>query len=200
MGWKEKFSFLETKTIVSTVGGHEVKFSPASVGVVFKLKALSGPIAAVIATFMDDGKKDQTNIFRNFAATESSPAGEETQILATTPELARERARQRTESTERLAAAILDPENKLLIGRLIADSAREVFDRGTPDAEISGFMDAIDVGTLVEFLVGVGRANKSVFGPLGDRLASAAKEALAGLKTPASQSNAAAAGSEKAQA
>lgn len=187
--WKEKVKgFLSPKNIEHEVQGELQNFYPLSTKVLFRLRGLTGPLAGAISTLFEDGEKDQGQVHREFSASDGEGGGAETQILPITPELAQMRTSSRERAVRALIDAITDTKNKIIIGLIVCDSMRDVFPRGMTDDDVCEFVDddELTMDVVVEMVTGVVKANKRVFGPLGDKVSGmmgkATETALANAK------------------
>jgi len=161
--WKSNCSFLSPKPTESTVGGTAIKFYPVSVGLAFQLKDIAKPLAAGLAVLFTSERNDTGTIERTVAD------GREIIMEAIQPGLADARVRQRREAIQGIVEALTNETNKEVIGSIIIDSIyRDIWktkDAAPPPAEFMG-AEGISLENLGEFLVGVAKANKGIFGPL----------------------------------
>ena len=193
--WKSKLNFGEPTHVEHKVGEATVKFYPVSVGMMFKLRRAAKPIAKAISVLTSGGGKDTGNIFREVGEPvmldgkplklKDGQGGDrivrdnETIAEAITPELAETRTRQRSEAIEDLIGALTDDENVKIIAEIIMDSMRM---EGNDRPPASEFINQIELPILGELLMGVGKANKGVFGPLADKLSPAFTQAQGAIK------------------
>lgn len=177
--WKNKTNVFAKKFVARQIGDTTWNFYPVSVGRIFELRetisSLFTAASALFASNKDDVGQEIEKI------TQQGGEIQRTNISAISVELATLRDKQRKESIAAAVEALLSDNNRLMLGRLIADSLREEFDRNAPDKEISDFMDALDLGTLIEFLMGFVETNAKVFGPLGERLRATVQSKLSAL-------------------
>lgn len=179
MGWKEKAKgFLVPKLEEHEVNGQKQNFYPLSTRILFRLRGLTGPLAAALGTLFESGDRDQGTIHREFDSSESADSegrAYESQVLPISAELAILRTEAREKSIRQLVDAVTDTKNKIIIGLIVCDSMRDVFDRDMDDDSVSSFVDDPDLtmDILVEMLTGVAKANKKVFGPLGGKVSAA---------------------------
>lgn len=168
--WRDRVSYIAPPTIKHSVGGEEHDFSPLSTSMLWKMKSIAPAIGRAIAKFFavygaSQQKGDRTHTSKVVQVPDGG-AQVENRDEAITPELARIRMDQASDATTELLVTILDSKNSALLGALIFDSARGVFPRAPQESEIKEFVDTTDVGSLVEWLTGVGKANQRVFAPL----------------------------------
>ena len=179
MSWKNKTNVFAKKFVSRQIGEATWNFYPVSVGRVFELretiKDLFTSMSALFASNKDDVGQEIEKI------TQAGGEIQRTNISAISVELAMLRDKQRKESIGAAIEALLSERNKIMLGRLLADSLREEFSRDCPDDEIKSFMSELDLGTLVEFLMGFVEANAKVFGPLGERVRATVQSKLAEL-------------------
>lgn len=186
--WRERVSYISPPTIEHAVCGQTQKFSPLSTPMLWKLRPIAPALGRAIAKFFavygpDVKAGDRTHSRKAVQAGEGAQV--ENRDEAITPELARVRMEQVESATTELISTLLDPKNAEILGSLIFDSAREVFPRGADMKEIKEFVETCDVGALVEWLTGVGKANQRVFAPLIEALtAKTTGEAVGGSSSP----------------
>lgn len=187
--WKEDFNFGECPSVSHDVNGEPQDFHPISVGLLFKLKKLAGPVANAFTVLMSKSPTDTSH-----SQTQGQPfvldgqvvregEGEDSQVLrsetvfetfAVSPDLAEFRSRERREAIEVLMNALTDTKNQELFARIIMNSLKI---RNVPASE---FLDQVPSTALPDMLIGVAKANKGVLGPLAPKLGKAAS--LAQLK------------------
>lgn len=178
-GWKSKTSLFEKKYVTRQIGEAEWRFYPVSVARLFQLRETIKNICTS-ASFLFGGSKDDCGQEIE-KITSNEGVIERNNIAAIQPDLAALRDRQRREGIAASIDALLGDANKLAIGRLLADSLREEFDRNPKDTEIQEFLDTLDLAQLVEMLMGFAEANAKVFGPLGEKMRVALKAKLGEL-------------------
>lgn len=184
VGWKAKVPFIEgSKPVVHEVQGTRVNFFPSSIGCVFKLKGFFKPLIESVVVLLEGTGQDQA-----FVQKETTPAnpvmitGERGQVPVMDSEVRREavhtelaelRSKKKKDAVAQIMNAI-DESNLGSIGNLIMDSMKEVFPRLSQDNPPGEeFAMALDAPVMVEMLVGVWKANKGMFGPLGGRISAA---------------------------
>lgn len=177
--WEEKFAFIPPKPHQHMVGGQPFNFYPASVGCLFQLKSVAKPISKSLAVLFAKKDNDNGTVERRFASAEvKGSIDQEIIVDAVKPELLKLRLEQEAKAIEGLFEAISANETQDVLGTLIMDSLQEMFPRGGSDnPPPQEFMRSklMNAERLVQFLVGVAKANKGMFGPLGDRVEDAFK-------------------------
>lgn len=181
--WKSKLNFGEPTCVTCKVGESDIDFYPVSVGMMFKLRRLAKPLAQAISVLTAGGAKDTGQIYRQVGDPVRDADGKpiivgegdsattirdtETIAEAITPELAELRSKQKTEAVESLVSACMDEDNLVIIGSIIMDSMR-IPNADRPPAK--EFINSIPTDKLPDLILGVGKANKGVFGPLAGKL------------------------------
>jgi hypothetical protein len=170
--WLEKMSLTQARGMPHPVQGKAFNFYPVSLEKLLKFKDMAKAIGQALAVLMSSSERDSGSISRQFAS-DSQPGLMDTEIVADAvkPEVVKMRMEAKQNAVGKLMDAIGDNANLAAIGELIMDSLRENFPRNHPDNPPPiEFMNQMDAPLIVEFLVGVAKANKGMFGPLGDRL------------------------------
>lgn len=181
--WKDKLSVYDRKFVARTIGGTTWNFYPISFGRMFELKRTIKEVFGAMAIFFGKHGDDVGQEVENIKQGDSTIS--RTSITATTPEMAKLRDDQRRNGIESAVETLMSDNNRDMLGRLLADSLREDFDRDVPAKEINDFMAQLDLGQLVEFMQGFMEANAKVFGPLGLRAKSAIEAKLNELQPQA---------------
>jgi len=175
-GWRAKTSLFEKKYVERQIGEATWRFYPVSVARLFQLretiKTICGSASALFGSNKDDCGQQIEKITSNDGEIQR------TNVEAIQPALAELRAKQRREGIRESIDSLLSDQNKLAIGRLLADSLREEFPRNPKDEEIVEFIDGLDLGQMVEMLMGFAAANAKVFGPVGEKMRGALQSKL----------------------
>lgn len=180
MSWKNKSNVFAKKFVSRQIGESEWRFYPVSVGRIFELRETIKDIFTAASALFASNKDDVAQEIENITQGKDNQI-QRTNISAISVELATLRDKQRKDSIASAVEALLSERNKIMLGRLLADSLREEFERDVKEEEIKQFMDTLDLGTLVEFLMGFIEANAKVFGPLGERVRATVQSKLAEL-------------------
>lgn len=164
------FLNLQSKSISHEVGEDvdgqpiEKRFYEMRAGLVPRMKTIAMPLVKSLTVLF--GKKDGDRATQHRESkTEGSHEVNYT-ILATTPEMARERHAQQQAAVEALFAGITDPATVAAVADIIVDSLRDDFP--TSEARKAGatkIREEMTVPQMVPFLIGVGKANAALFGP-----------------------------------
>lgn len=179
--WKTKTSVFARKSVTREINGTSWNFYPVSLNRVFGLRGTITNITAAMSSLFAKNGDDVGQEIERIRQPEGTI--ERTKIDGITPQLADLRSKQRRDAIRESVEALLGTENKLAIGRLLADSLREDFAQDCPDAEIEGFMAELDLSDLIEFIMGFAEANAKVFGPLGERMKAELRSRLEGLRS-----------------
>lgn len=185
MTWKDRCSFLSGATPTPhVVNGQTLNFYPVSVGALFSLKEAAKKVGAALAVLFASDKNDAGTTERLFAADLKDQDGRplldekgkpfldrEVVIQAVSPELVALRLDKSSNAVSTIVAAFTEDSELTNLGRLVMDSLVETFPRGDasnpPPLE---FVKTLSAESLVACLIGVAKANKGMFGPLGDRV------------------------------
>ena len=170
-------SFLEPAYVMHEVNGHVVRFYATSVGMIFKLKGLVGPLSHALAVLFSRNDTDTATKFMK-DTTNGIPQGEVHEVEAIDPKLAGQRAIERQRALQQLVEAVCNKQNGLVLAEVILDSIREREDPPAQQKQIAEFLQQLTVPITKELLMGVAKANQDVFGPLGERVRTAVDRAL----------------------
>lgn len=192
MKFKQKFSLLKRNTETREISGQMFTFFPISVRMLFELRSNMEPLMKALKAVFSK------------APTEGTQTVEETrdpvtgQVLSRvthlgSPDVAvmRARAEQSDKDLRDAIEAVLGPSNRMMLGRVLADSLR---DEGlSSDADIDAFINApeFDLPLLVEFMSGFFAVNAKVFGPFAERVRGMVKEKMSDLTQKENVSSAA---------
>lgn len=170
--WKDKLAFLgKARFVTHEVEGDTYNFYRVSAGALFALREAAKVIGGAFAVLMDSTARDSGSTVTSFVAGESVPAGQTTACQAATPEVIKLRLDSKSKAVRDIIDAITDQKNVNVFAQLVIDSLAETFprdakDNPTPDQ----FMKEVDPSALVGMVIGVAKANKGMFGPLGEML------------------------------
>lgn len=189
---KNKLALLKRNTEVREIAGQTFTFYPISVRMLFELRSNMEPLMKGLKLLMNLNKgEDQVGTqtieetkdpsLYNAKVPSANTLTRVTHIGVPDVSVLKARAEAADKETRDAVEAVLGDHNRLLLGRVLADSLR---DEGIKsDAEIQEFIQdpAFDLPLLVEFLSGFFAVNAKVFGPFAERVKAAAKERLAKL-------------------
>lgn len=183
--WKDSLNFGEPTASSHKVGGRDTDFFPVSVGMMFKLRRLAGPIAKALAILTAGSSKDTGHIYRQVGEPITDENGKpilvgqgdnvstirdtETIAEAITPDLAAFRSRERQGAVEDLLVALTEEKSLATMADIIMDSLRMPKADRPPASEFFG-PEGITTDLLPDLIAGVAKANKGVFGPLAEKL------------------------------
>lgn len=174
-------NFGESTAVLHTVGEREYEFYPISVGLMLKLRTLLGPIGKAIGVLTSGGPTDTGSIYREFGDPIKDEQGQVYRIKrkdgsevlvrdseniaeAISPELAMARSAERASAIESILNALFSDAAQESLAQMILDSLKE------RDTSVSQFLKNCPAPMYIEFVLGMCKANKGVFGPLVDRL------------------------------
>ena len=175
MDFKSKFSFFSPEFIEHDVQGQLLKFYPISARSAFRIRSLAQPLVqalTVLFTRHDTDTAQQSKLNKEGVA-------QDVRIEAISADLAAARTKEREKAVGGAINALLNPDNSAVVGMLLADSLRDDMPRDLGVADAKRFVDEMPLPALKDMLVGLGKANKKVFGPLADRAESLVKKGLA---------------------
>lgn len=189
---KNKLALLKRNTEVREIAGQTFTFYPISVRMLFELKSNMEPLMRGLKFLMGLNKaEDQVGTqtieetkdpqFFNAKMPGANTLTRVTHIGVPDVAVLKARAEAADKETREAIEAVLGDQNRLLLGRVLADSLR---DEGIKtDSEIQEFIldSSFDLPLLVEFLSGFFAVNAKVFGPFAERLKAAAKSKLEAL-------------------
>jgi hypothetical protein len=176
--WKTRAGFLSPKFVEHEVAGAKIKFWPISVGKAVRLKTVAAPLVDALVILFG-GYLDQANtqISRRYPTEDGE--GSETRVEAMSIETLTLRNGQRSGAIAKAIEALTQPESLAVIGEVLKDSMREVFeDDKTPPLEIAA---ALSPAELRQALAGLARANAEVFGPFAEGAGKMLVRVLGGL-------------------
>lgn len=176
--WKEAFTSGTPCYVEEEVAGKKEKFWPVSVGMAFKLRRLGGSLAKALSVLFGatDRKQDQNKVIRQFASSHVDEKGKaifdfEDITEAITPAMAELRLTQRQQALEGVIEALTSEENMAVVGDIIKDSMRERFKKDDPTVPPGQeVFSMIPLPFFPSVLTGLAKANKGVFGPLGEQM------------------------------
>lgn len=183
--WKDRFTFLTPTAVTHQVCGKDLRFYPLSTDIICELRTMAEPLAEAVMQLLAPSKQDTGTQVEDIQDAKEQVRTRRTVMEGISTDLAKHRDAQRKGAVATLVQMFLNKDTRLLLGSIIMDSLRDDFDGD--DARdlktVAEFLDGdgekrprIDARMFVEFLMGVLKANKEVFGPLG---LDAARELLA---------------------
>lgn len=164
-GIMKKIEAFKRKAVQHTVNECEFNFYPVRIGRLLsgEIRDAVAPIARAVTVLMTCGDSVRPEKHTQVGGPDD-PNGvysKEGEISVQTQDWLNAT---RGNAVHKALTEIIDPKTNLVIGRVLADSLRDDFNRDTPDEEIQEFMDELDVRDLAEFIVGFLKANAEVFG------------------------------------
>lgn len=181
-------TFLSDRSATMPVDGQDHKFYPVSVKTIFKLKTVGKTIAKAVQALLSGGKEDTSQKSSEIA--ETAPGGayqKNLSIDAISPELAEVRYKQKQRALEDLVDAILSEDSSFLLVDMIVDSMRDAgFPKNMSTSQKAEWLQNCSGTAMVEMVIGVIEANKSLFAPLGkwgETAVSALKNKMGGPTT-----------------
>jgi len=183
MGWKDKFTFLTPTFITHKVAEQELHFYPISVKFVFELKMLGKPMAQALAVLFTNKDSDTGATTQSIENSKAGVKEIKTIVEPITVEIAVYRSNQKQEAFEALFDALTNQDNGMLLGRMLMDSLREMFDDKEREDRNRALelVKCMDLTTLRDMITGLVKANAKVLGPLEDMAAHFSKAFLSGL-------------------
>lgn len=172
--------FLEAPAVEHEVAGASHKFFPVTTRVLFQLRGLAKPLARALSSLLTSRQQDVATESVDVTSTEGRQL--RTTIQAIDEKLARARQEQRDRALTEIIDQVMADSSASMIALLVMDSMRDAFPKPHTPAMQQQFVDQISGQTLVEMLVGVGKANKKLFDPLKDRVAEAAATLRASVR------------------
>ena len=177
------FLNLHDKSVLQVIGqdadGRDIekRFYEMRAGLVPRVKTIALPLVKSLTVLFSKKDGDRATQHREHK-TENSHEVNYT-ILATTPEMARERHSQQTAAVEGLFAGLTSTETLDAVAEIIVDSLRDDFpNKEARAAGAKKLREDLSLPQMVPFLIGVGKANKDLFGPFADL----APDMVAGFK------------------
>jgi hypothetical protein len=190
MNIKKKFSLLKRNTETREIGGQTFTFYPISVRMLFELKSSMEPLMKALKTLFPKETNDGTTTTEEtFDPSTRQMLTKVTHLGATPLDTVKFRVDQDDKAMRESIEAILGEKNRLLMGRVLADSLRD--EEIKTDTEISEFICSpeFDLPLMVEFLSGFFAVNVKVFGPFVGRVKDLVKQRFQNLTpNPASDS------------
>jgi hypothetical protein len=173
--WKQRMTFITPRGVAHDVCGRSLMFYPVSVDMLTELRHLAEPLAEAILVLLTRTQSDTGQQVEDVEDKKENVRTRRTTLEGLTVDLAKHRDGQRKAAMLALTNALFDDKARELVGRLIVDSLRDDFSREesqdprTVTEFVKGGEDwpGLDARMLAEFLVGLGKANKEVLGPLG---------------------------------
>ena len=177
-------SFLAPKSIEHDVGDKTISFYPMSVGMAFRARPLGKHIARLLSLIFTKQDKDCDTTEREIHDAKDLPPSKELIISAAAPEVLRMRAERQDALFQEIVDSLLADDNKQLLCDLLMDSMREEFPKDQRP-KVGELLDGISLPVLTELMIGVGKANKAVFGPLEQKMAGISAHVIAKLQVKA---------------
>lgn len=181
-------TFLSDRSVTLPVEGQDHKFYPVSVKTVFKLRTVGKTLGKALQALFAGGKEDSSQKSSEIA--ETAPGGayqKNLSIDAISPELAELRYKQKQKAIEDLMDAILSEDSSFLLVDLVVDSMRDAgFPKNMSTSQKAEWLQNCSATAMVEMVIGVIEANKSLFSPLGkwgETAVSALKNKIGGQTT-----------------
>lgn len=163
--------FFSPKYVEHEVADSLQKFYPNRVFIIGKLRDFLKPLFKALSTLTAD---HATDINRESVETKDGDSYQlKTNLGAIDTKLALQRAQERVTAIEKLTEDLTSPPAMRAIGYLVMDSLREHFDKRPTDQDVNAFLEEVPIETLMQMLKGVAKANKEVFGPLGQQVEAA---------------------------
>lgn len=175
---KSKLSLLKRKTVTREVGGQPFTFHPISIPMLFELKTSLAPLLTALKALFPATATDGTRTKERVTNPEMGTVSEVEHRGATPVELAKFRAAESSKAVKEAIETVLGTENRVLLGRVLADSLREEFGGRASDDDARALVEEMDFTMLVEMVGGLLAANAQVFGPFAERVRKMAEEKL----------------------
>jgi hypothetical protein len=182
MKFLEKLKILRRPTHTVEILGEPFTFWPVSLPMLLELTTNAEPIMRLVRAIFasgDQGNAGTSTIEETKDPTTGRTIQKITHLGAPDPAVLRARAELEEMSLQKNIQTLVGGENRMLLGRLLADSMRDLEIKG--DDQIRAFMDQLDLAVLVEMVKGVMKANAQVFGPLGERVKAEVQKRLNSL-------------------
>lgn len=170
-------SFLKPKYITHPVNGAELKFFPMTLSLVIRLRAVGEPVIRMMSLLQEKLLTKRNLYGQSFVDT--SDAGGfrriENSLQPISPEIFDRQRQEATTTVEQIITTVFNSETPMLLTEVCVDSLREEFPERGPSGKvgqehIEEVHSTLDIGTLSQMLIGVGRANRKALGPFGDKL------------------------------
>jgi len=178
----ERFRLLSPHCVTREIAGESYVFYPCSLGAVARMATLIQKLSGHLATLLIDDSKDRGVAEENYTDEGGTFVNKRATSEASL-ELASLRTEQRRDAVQGAVDALLDPDHRISLGKLVMNSLREDFPRGReiPADVAREFVESMDLPVFVEFLRGLAEANTKTFGDLGKRLRDFLVNAAPGL-------------------
>lgn len=183
MGWKDRFTFRDTRYIEAKVADKLLRFYPNRMALLTEARDLSTPVAQAISVLFADQSRDSSSHVKRLK--DGGVGGgqmEEITTEAVTKEMAQYRQKQREDAIAQILNTVADERSKLLLGKLWMDSLRDEFpySKSRSTAEVEEFLygrpgdesgyTGLDLPMMVELFKGWMQANAKVFGSEGEKM------------------------------
>ena len=171
--------FLNPKYVEYEVNDITLNFYPISISTAFNLKKIARPLASSFSVIMSDSSGDRGHTSMTNKGVDGESDIEQITVNPMTVELANFRSGQKEKAILDFIEAFTEKSSTDVIMRVIMDSLRDEFNRKVEKADVDEFKDQLDVSTTVQLLMGVAKANKSIFGPFMERIEALIQNATA---------------------
>lgn len=182
--FRQKFALLKRHTEEREIQGQKFTFYPISIPMLFELRTSMAPLMKGLKAIFAKGGADGAQTVEE---TRDPATGKILQRLThlgpPDPAVLKQRADESDKAMVAAVDAVLGEQNRMLLGRVLADSLRDEFGPKPTDDEIRDFVSdpALDLPLLVEFLGGFLAVNAKVFGPFAQRVREMMKAKMADL-------------------
>lgn len=179
MKFKSKLALLTRKTITKEIAGQSFVFYPVSVPMLFELKSTMKPLMSAFQLLFSKRQEQlgaqtvEETRDPSFLDKDGRPGvvvSRVTHLGAPDLGLIQAQADREDKMLAQAIDTILCDQNRLLLGRVLADSLKDEEIR--TDADVAEFIKdpAFDLPLLIQFLSGFFQVNASVFGPFAERV------------------------------
>lgn len=169
--WRDSLSFLDQEKVTHEVCGKQLVFYPVSLGKIIALRDVAKKMGTAVSVLFDSKGNDTSSREMEGPSDDGKGKYRQMHVEAISPELLRARLDARNRAIETLIDAVTSRENTDAIGALIMDSLRDVFPINSPNNPPPvEFIASTPAAAIIQMLVGVAKANKGMFGPLGSKI------------------------------
>jgi len=177
-------SWLKPKYVTYSVNDEPLRFYPISVGLFTRLKVIGEPLIRMFAKLQDKLLKRQQQLSdAKYISTEDTGSGFKqttSEIKGVSVEILQIQKTDLEEIVRDVVETIFEKDTPRVLAEVIVDSLREEYPRlarGALDQEaVDALHSELDLGSAVQLLTGVAKANEKGLGPFGKMLLKSAKD------------------------
>lgn len=183
MALSDKFRLLSPLYEEVDISGSLFRFYPCSVGAAARMAEAISEMASHFSVLLGPKERDYGHQVEDFEDKKAGQVVSKTVVDPIRPEMAQLRSAERSRAVQGAINTLMGPKHRLALAELLADSLRDDFPRDKPRSadELQKWVEGMDVSILMQFVIGLSKANAKVFGDLGNLVGQAVRDQVGGL-------------------